>query len=368
MDGLVQLFHAFFPGLDSDVLLMNTLLSALFFIIAVLSYYVIMATRVIKWLSNKPKVIKEAINYITSEIYNEEKSQAARRTYAKNNLTSRFLKDIYVYQCVELHKSLMGELAQELKELFADLNLDDYAMDHFHSYDWSTKANAITVLAEMDCSFARDEIILFVNHYNITLRYKAQVAAVALAKEEPFDFLRFINKPLNEWQQLQILNAAMNLKMEQLPQFSNWFVHDEPTVIVLCIKLANHFKQYEASEKIIEKCADPHYDISLQAIIAVKQMGIYNAKSLLLDIYSILYTPHQLEVLEFMPSIGDNDCIEFLKNIAHTGEFRHRLLAIEALLFLIGNAEDLILELHSDESEMEEQQLMIDHVLDNSTL
>ncbi len=368
MDGLVQLFHAFFPALDSDVLIMNTLLSALFFIIAILSYYVIMATRLIKWLSNKPKVIKEAINYITSELYNEEISKAARKDYAKKNLTSRFLKDIYVYQCVELHKSLSGELAQDLKQLFADLNLTEYAMDHFHSYDWATKANAITVLAEMEYKVAREEIILFVNHYNITLRYKAQVAAVALAEKEPFDFLQYINKPLNEWQQLQILNAAMNLKTEQLPLFSNWFQHKEPTVIVLCIKLANHFKQYEASEKIIEKCADPHYDISLQAIIAVKQMGIYNAKGLLLDIYSILYTPHQLEVLEFMPSIGDEDSIDFLKNIAHTGDFRHRLLAIQALLSLIGNKEELILELQSDDSELEEQQLMINHVLDNSTI
>jgi hypothetical protein len=368
MDNILSLFHAFFPALDSDVLLINTLLSVIFIVIAILSYYVIMATRVIKWLSNKPKVIKEAINYITSELYNDEKNSQARLAYAKKHLKSNFIKDIYIYQCVELHKSLSGELAHDLKRLFDDLNLTEYAMDHFHSYDWSTKANAISVLAEMECKSARAEIIRFVNHYNIILRYKAQVAAVALAKTEPFDFLQYVNNPLNEWQQLQILNAAMNLETVNLPLFSQWFMHKEPTVIVLCIKLTNHFKQYEASEKIIEKCADPHYDISLEAIIAVRQMGIYNAKSLLLDIYSLVPDPHQLEILRLLPDIGDYSTVQFLKDVALQDDFNHRLLAIESLLALIGNADELLMELYSEENSCKEYELMVNHVLDNQRL
>lgn len=365
MDEVLSLFHAFFPYLDSDILLINTLLSVIFIVVSVLSFYVIMATRLIKWLSNKPKIKKEAIEYITSELYNEDKSTSARAAFAKKSLTSNFLKDVYIYQCVKLHRSLSGELAHELKRLFDDLGLATYSMRHFHSYDWSIKANAISVLAELECKTAREEIIRFVNHYNITLRYKAQVAVVALANKEPFDFLQYVDQPLNEWQQLQILNAATNLETALLPNFSTWFYHKEPTVIVLCIKLANHFKQYEASEKIIEKCADHHYDISLQAIIAVKQMGIFNAKSLLLDLYPQFSDILQLEILEVLHAIGDHNCINFLKDVARNGDFRHRMLAIEALLEIIGNADDLLLELHPEKNSSNGYRLMLDHVLDN---
>lgn len=368
MDEVLSLFHAFFPFLDSDVLLINTILSVIFIVVAILSYYVIMASRLIKWLSNKPKVIKQAINYITSELYNDNKSAEKRKAFAIKNLKSNFLKDIYIYQCVELHKSLSGELAHDLKVLFDDLGLTEYALDHFHSYDWSTKANAITVLAEMECKPARAEIIRFVNHYNITLRYKAQVAAVALAESDSFDFLKFVNKPINEWQQLQILNAAMNLETSLLPDFSRWFFHKEPSVIVLCIKLANHFKQYQASERIVEKCADPHYHISLEAIKAVRQMEIYSALSLLLDLYEQYPDKHQHEVLKLLPSLGDYSNIEFLKDQAQNGAFRHRLLATEALMLLIGNADELLMELYIDSESKSQHELMVNHVIDNQRL
>lgn len=365
MGEILDFFHAIFPSLDTDVLLINTILSVFFLAIATITFYIILATRIIKWLSNEPKIIKEAITYISNELYNEDYTKKARKAYARKHFKSNFIKKIYINQCVELHKNISGDIAGELKILFNDLGLNKFVLTQFHGYDWAAKADAISVLSEMDDYSAYDEIISFVNHYKITLRYKAQVAAIALAKEKPFAFLTHVTKPISEWQQLQILHASIDLKRDLIPDFSQWFDHKIVTVVELSVKLATHFTQYNLSDKLIEKCKDKHPEISLQAIVAVKMMGLYEAKDVLIKGYPDYPKEHQLEILELLPSIGGNECIPFLKNIATTDAFAQRLNAIEALLKLGVNQNTLKADLVNQTDEDLNLELMVDHVLEN---
>lgn len=365
MGEILDFFHAIFPSLDTDILLINTILSILFIVIAIVTFYIILATRTIKWLSNEPKITKEAIVYITNELYNEEFTAKARKAYAKKHFKSNFIKKIYIKQCVELHKSVAGEIADDLKIIFKDLGLSKIVLAQFHGYDWAAKADAISVLSEMDDYSAYDEIISFVNHYKITLRYKAQVAAITLAKEKPFAFLSQVTKPISEWQQLQILHASIDLKRELIPDFSQWFEHKEVTVVELAIKLATHFTQFNLSDKLIEKCKDERPEISLQAIVAVKMMGLYEAKEVLVDLYPNLPKEHQLEILELLPSIGSKECIPFLKNVAETDAFAQRLNAIEAMLKMGYNKDALKADLTDKSDEEKDLELMVDHVIEN---
>lgn len=370
MEAILSFFHALFPDLDSDILLINTILSVIFILIAIISFFVILASRLVKWLANEPKIIKEANDYIVSELYNEDgDKKTQRKLYAKKQLRNNFIIQVYINQCVELHRSLSGEVAEELRVLFEDLNLSKYVSRQFNSFDWSTKANAISVLSEMDNKDSYKSIIGFVNHYKITLRYKAQVAAVALANENHFDFLDLVKKPINSWQQLQILNAAINLQNAQLPDFGRWFNHKEPSVIVLAIKLATHFTQFQLSDAITEKCSDKNTEISLTALKAVRHMQIFTAKDVLIKLYPTYNIDEQIEVLKILPNIASTEIIPFLESVIENNQFQQKLLAIEAL-FLLGIEKTVIQEkLHNNDAQVNEQNvLMVNHVLENKAL
>lgn len=369
MQEILSFFHALFPGLDTDILLINTLLSVVFITIALLSFYVILATRLVKWLANEPKITKEAANYIVNELYNDTFNIEERQLYAKKELKNNFIRQIYINQCVELHRSLSGDVAIKLRELFDHLNLSKFVSEQFNSFDWATKANAISVLSEMDYDEAYKDIIGFVNHYKITLRYKAQVAAVALAKENHFDFLSQVKKPINRWQQLQILNAAINLENAELPDFGRWFDHKEPSVIILSLKLATHFTQFHLADAITEKCKDKNEEIALTALKGVKHMQIFTAIDVLLECYPNYSIEQKNEVLDILPNIATVEASQFLEQVVSENIFQQKLLAIEAM-FKIGLEKDIVAKkIASSKPEIESQnRLMINHVLENSEL
>jgi hypothetical protein len=256
-------------------------LGVVFFILLIFGYL-----QYDKWRIHKRSQISRVFSDLISEVIlcgNEQELKAVLATSETQCLLSKFAdkpmaRKVLCEELVKTHRSLNGIASQNIQWLFAQLHLEEDVFLQFKSTQWHVKAKAIQQLAEMRQTQYLTKIYKAINHPNLHVRMKAQLAIVKLTGFEGLRFLNVLRYPITPWQQLSLINELSSSATMDAGKLRAWLQSENETVAELALKLIRKYQCYEMQEEITACMQSPYYWVRRQARLILEESSEINFK------------------------------------------------------------------------------------------
>lgn len=300
----------------------NLFITLLFLMIAFVLFLFILFSRLRDGIrqAQKKEMEKKIQLFITFFLFNERNyNKNYIKNFRRKNLTSKFYRDIFLASLIDLHKNIMGESSEKLRFLYVVLGLKKHSQQKLNSTSWQTVAKGIGEFAEMGSRKDSKLIRPLINHQNPIIRAEAQVALLKLENDAPFSFLDELEEPLPEWQQMQLARAAQKADFIILPEFNRWLHKKEETIVIFCMRMIAQYRQYNASQQILDLLAPPYPSarVRKEIIIAIRKMELYDTEDKLRQLYNYETVENQLEIIKTIPVIAESVTISNESELAY---------------------------------------------------
>ncbi|MEY3679355.1 MAG: hypothetical protein RI924_1496, partial [Bacteroidota bacterium] len=242
-----------------------------------------------------------------------------------------FIKDLLYHQIITYQSNFTGNAAEKLKELFLRLRLHHLILKKIKSRRMEVKIRGIIDAAQLELEQFSPQIKKLLHHRSSELRIEAQAAYIILNKAHGFDFLDEVKEPIQDWHQLVLLDLIKRLNTNELPLFSNWLSSANRSVVDFCLKLINHFQQFEALPQIVQLLNHTDQEIKCLAIKILGEFEAQEYEQALLVCYSEESTELKAEILKALGRINSGNQLDFLKNESTSDAFEIAFEASAAL-------------------------------------
>ncbi|WP_299517866.1 HEAT repeat domain-containing protein [Mucilaginibacter sp.] len=255
-------------------------------------------------------LIRKAIFYEETEddpANNIPITSRTKRLLLKNSHFRKLLTD----ELLNAKKNVSGSSAENLKHLYIQLGLHQYALAELKNYKWYIKAQAIQELSIMGLKENLTSVYRFTNNANELVRMEAQIAVVNFYGFEGLRFLDVISHPVTEWQQIQLLHELSHTT-ENFSGIEKWLKSENKTVVAFALKLAGNYHRFELHDSIVECLEDLDPNVRLQAIISLGEIYTDKTSEILISRYLIEDIKHQMAIVKVLQNIATNDDIPIL--------------------------------------------------------
>ncbi|MBD1395634.1 HEAT repeat domain-containing protein [Pontibacter sp. JH31] len=322
-----------FPAASTDLIRFNLYLSIGFVGVTLGIFSIILFSR---WrdgvrYARRRKVEQDIQGFLTSYLFDDQTDKEAILVFTEQFTQKRVQRHIVLENLVSLHKNLIGESADKLRNLYCQSGLESYSRQKLYASSWHEIAQGINELANMGVRKYSELIRAFINHPHPTLRSEAQVALLKLETNAPFSFLDDLREPLLDWQQLQLARATSKSKFLSIPNFERWLGKSEESIVIFCLRMIASYGQHSAADGILSLLQHPAAKIREEAIITLRQLNTHEAVPSLINMFTNESTDIQLEILKAVPAIGDQQSIPFFEQVLGFENRRLQLAAARAL-------------------------------------
>lgn len=288
------------------------------------------------------------------ESENELSETYFQRAYQK--MLTRFLynhfdRNVLIDELAETSKKFRGATMENIRWLFAKMNLKEELLKNLHSKKWHKKSKAIQQLSALQQKDCIDEIFELTNHENQLVRREAQIAMVNLTGFRGLQFLDKATYIISDWQQLRLIQELAVYPSNEFENVSVWMKSKNESVVSFALKLIEIYRLYDHYSEV-EKCLS-HSPIRLcqQAIITLGQICNETTADVLIAHYDKYNFQLQLRIIRVIQEIGNEEQIPFLLSIINAEEDLIKLEAAKAIARIspaaIENIRDLVNEFRS---------------------
>lgn len=316
----MQVYSQFFSnGGQGWVLKLLITLSALFTLFSVIMLGMLLYLRFYKNFRSRKKKKQEnlLIEFINSYLFDENFDRHSEAVHFKQeHLNTSLEKKIALKNILIYNENFKGESSLAIKQLFAELGLENTVMANLKNGRWYEKARAIYILSQVAIHIEKTQLNILLNHRRHEVREQALLHYIKLSDDNPLDFLDNIERPLTLWLQIFIENALKYTYKGPIPDFSRWLDHPLTSVGEFAIKMIAEYNQFENLLKL-----EPflyHYDESLkkETIRSFVKMGYDEAISLVIPIFANQSPTVKKEILKMVRHLGTyNQLIQFASQI-----------------------------------------------------
>jgi len=278
---------------------------------------------------------------------------------AKKRIERSWLINLFIL----LHNDLVGETEDHLQKLFLMHRLDKDVQRNLHSKKWYVKAKAIHEIGNMQLSEFSTEIKKSTSSQNKEIAFKSLLTLVQLDKENPLAFLKNLENPLNEWQQLQLLNGLSKLNETKITFDVEWLQSSKESLVVFAIRFCVQFNKHEFISDIIKNIDSTSLRIQLEVIRAIGILGD-DSNIELLKSKMITDIPSKkqglIKAISLLQMEPDSN---FFKNEIQHADFDTALVAAKSFYSIPNGIEELEI-MKMDENESENVRSIVAHALD----
>jgi len=351
---LIQIFDSFISALPFGLeeLLSNQpivlIALALIFVCAFLIIFfltLIITSRIYKtYILARDKQLKHKLELLISfNLHRQKDSGLEMEEYSKKRqkMLSTFKKhyldgsthnrQILIEEIISFHKKFNGEMAENLRNLYVDLDLQNDSIWKLYSIRWEQSAKGIRELSEMRIVSALNLLFRFIDNKNSILRDEAQVALVRLCKQNHLAFLYYLTQPLSEWQQINLYHALRNIDRKKLPDFKLWIDSPNATVVVFCLKMANRFSVHFGAEALERLLKHSDEEVRLFTIDYIREQEKFEIIGSLVAMYERDELQVQIAIIKTIGELGGAEWEDFLVNILLDYDFKKSMEAAKAL-------------------------------------
>ena len=349
----------------------SALLIAFFCIIVFLQLYIYIFFRRIKQAIAKKRLDKwhNAISNLLTEIiiYDDDDDEETIINhlvpqFKKLPLFRPFVKKLLTRELLNYHANFTGKTANILRGLYIGLNLHKEAVAKLQSLYWEKKIEGIKEIAQMDLKTEAESILKFTDDENGQLRMEAQAAFLKLSSDNSFRFLDRAHERILYWHQMVLFEIITKTKNLIIPQFSKWLTSKNDTVVMLCLKLANHYQQLDAIPEMVVLLKHSNPTIRGKSIEIIGKMEAEMVEQNLFEMYFNQPFKIKLRIIEALGRIASGNFLDFLKSRTNSDDFKIRMAALKAIQLHGKAGEDLLGIIHQ-QSALPNRSI-IEHVLD----
>jgi hypothetical protein len=226
---------------------------------------------------------------------------------------------------------MTGAAAENLKNLFKQLELDKEAVSMIKGSSWYLKASGIQYLGVMEMIEHKKLILPYINNGRGLIRVEAQNTIVKFNGFEGLRFLDSASFPITEWQQIKLLEELSQLPGENFTGIDKWLKSSNETVVIFALKLARNYFRFELYENVINCLEHRNDEVRRQAILAAKELQTEATAADLLKNYSSENEKNKLAIIKVLEDVGTDSEFSFLIGVFDKSSNQLKMAAAKAL-------------------------------------
>lgn len=284
----------------------------------------------------KKKFETDLINYIYSENEGEEFNKERQLIVSefKKSASNTFKRKIMITTFIKLRNEISGEVAESIKELYYQTDLISDALTKLKSKKWEIIALGIRQLKQFHVTEMHEEVAKYINHPKKEVRNEIQLYLVDLFHFKGLEFLNTLEKPLSEWNQIQLLEILQRFDDQEISDIQPWLKSSNDTIVIFALKLAEIYNQYESKDTLIDLLNHPNTEIRVKTIHVLTRLNVAEAKTVLMLDFENLAFEEQIAFFKMLEYIPDTNDVHFISNHAHHANFEIQSMAMGILRML----------------------------------
>lgn len=235
--------------------------------------------------------------------------------FPKELLQKQLYQEVLSERIISLNKKMKGDFKLKLKTLYAKLGLDKMTLKLLEEKQWDKKTMALVQINEMDLVEALPKVKALVNHDNFQVRSQAVATLLNLSSTADLTFLRDLEFPLSNWQQmnyLRIIKFISNLKPVNLEVL---FDSTNQTVKLFGYKLVRMLGRFDLIEKVAERAHLSNDAEKIEILETYLVLGAHMEVGFINDCLQSSNPEVILAALEAAASLGDEHSKELIKTL-----------------------------------------------------
>ncbi|RZL33151.1 MAG: hypothetical protein EOO96_12660 [Pedobacter sp.] len=281
----------------------------------------------------------------------------------KMPLRNAIVNKLLTSEIITYHKNFTGKTAEVLSVLYRKLGLDKKTKKKIKNKNWETKIEGIREANEMEIIEMADVIIKYTDDEHSLLRMEAQAAYIKLSQNDPFHFLDRAQERILDWHQLVLFEIITKNKKLIIPSFSKWLRSTNDTVVMLCLKLIDHFMQFDAADEVQRLLKHHNSKIIKKSIEVIGKLELEDAEKHMFEVYFDHPDDIKLEILSSLGKISSGKYSDFLSSRIYSTDMKIKREALYAIKRDTDNGEKKLKEIYDQTTP--ENQALINHVLDS---
>jgi hypothetical protein len=229
-------------------------------------------------------------------------------------------------------RNLTGTAADNVIKLYIQLGFKEHTLKKFRSKLWYKKAESIQQLYMMNQVDMFTKIYRHTNSSNEYVRMEAQTAVISFSGFEGLRFLEHLTYPMNEWQQVQLLEQLRPLNLIEMKRLPTWLRSSNETVVIFALKLVQEFQQFQVHNEVCATLNSSNEKLRYQAIKTLNRIATTDTEHILATQYQKETFPNKILILQQMRMLATKDNIGFLVAAAEENDDTIKLNAGRALV------------------------------------
>lgn len=225
---------------------------------------------------------------------------------------SRVFRQTLVDTLIYFKRNLSGNITTNIKTAYDRLDLKESALQRLSSRSWFERVKGLIEVQEINDNKSLVSVRELKQDKNIEVRIEAYSTLIKLDKNSPFSFLNTEQAFLSEWHQILLFEAITKSEIEELPDFKNYLTVSNPSVILFCIKLVYHYKQFNAIDNLISLLGHPDAEVRNRSVYTLAALNAIEAESRMKEIYPKEHNKNKAQILISLGKMASGNSINFL--------------------------------------------------------
>jgi len=249
----------------------------------------------------------------------------------KISVNKKSKRKIIITVLYDLMNEVSGEMSDSIKTFYYKTGLINHALKRLESEKWHITAKAIGELTRFKIEEVHDTVSKFIKHPKKEVRKETQLYLVSLYKFEGLSFLNYMETPLSEWAQIQLLEILQNFDDQQICDIKPWLKSTNDSVVLFSLKLAQIYNQFEAQDALIELLSHTNKSIRISAIETLTHLYGLEAKEMLKANFNELSLEEQISFFGMLEKLVMPTDEPFVEKYLFHKNFEIQLLALKIL-------------------------------------
>lgn len=229
------------------------------------------------------------INSFLSEMFfsnlsSSELKQKISQFKTEIPFNTKWCKELVLYKIIELKQYVLSGDTNSILLLYKYFGFEKYSKFLLKSNKWYYKSLGIYHYQMLGYKIKKAHIRPLLKNKNAKLKSNALVALIILS-DEKFDYLKDYKEPISTADELKILDIINKNESKPPVNVNNWLHNDNPSIVILGIKLIVLFKGDISEIQLKELLNSKNEKVRKATILAVKELKLARANQLIIEQY-----------------------------------------------------------------------------------
>lgn len=266
---------------------------------------------------NKPhreSISNKTETFLTEIILSNRNDRSKLSLFKKEiPLHKTWCKEMIINDMIRFKRSLKGKASEQINVFYQALNLDKYSAGLIRDFRSFYKCEGFYHFQALDYKKGSALIKPYLKHPNIVIRSNANMAYISLS-ENHMESLKDQSSGISILNMIKIMDVLHEKKITIPKNIDQWIETENNSVTKLGLKIMVFYNYRKQAKGIIALIYNEDDNLKKEAITAIRELFLVEAKTDLTLLFDKVSLEVQLEILETLLVIGDESIVPFLEN------------------------------------------------------